>query len=807
MNAPKRGYRNRAFISYTHADTAWASRIQKRIENYRVPKELVGLETPMGKVPDRLYPVFRDRTDVSAGSRMEGLKDELDASQSMILICSPKAAASDPVEKEIIHFKSTRPGARILPIIVDGEPGAKFQAQDCFPKALRMQVRDGKVTDVEDAVPIAADVREQGDREELAVFKLIAGMTGVGLGELMQRNREAEIRERRRWYKISATMAGLFIVASVAAYLAWTTSTKNARMLEKVLTGSSNFVREAVRANKERGLPAGETITFVRAAADMIQNVRSVGNSSDNVMREITSFEMVLADSYGQVNDLEKQTALADAALEQMILLARGRQDPAFRRDLARAYWTKGRSISVMGRNTEALGLFEKCLTETAMLSDDVLLADPELASIVATCHREIGLIDLERNLYAEASVHVQRSLALAKASLERNFNARSLEDVTWSYIHQGELHRQRQNFDEARKTVSEALALLETAKEKNKDLELLIQRFQGNLYIVKGDASLFQAAKVADKTALYEQARADFVESARLREILSSKDKLNVVYANAWAFSLIKVAEASTRLKDYQRAKDAYETARIAVQAPLTRTPDQLQLRRTLNFALAGLSDVLTMMRQRDEAIKYALERIVNDERMLLTDPGSEQRQRSLADGHYYVAQMYEANGQPDMALPHHDKAVEIYTRHATNKPKNIDYQSQLARTLEAKAGIHSKLGQLSPALDLVKRSLELRHAAVELSVAASRRPEEIQQNRRNLANTFGLLARAQLANGACADALKMFTEAEAGYTKVLEQSALKDWQKQKDDWIAEAARAKETCAQSPLETGTAKP
>lgn len=551
MNAPPRKYKNRAFISYTHADTAWAARIQKRIEDYRVPKELVGLETPMGKVPDRLYPVFRDRTDASAGSRLEGLKDELDASQSMILICSPKAASSDPVEQEIIHFKTTRPDARILPIIVDGEPGAKFQALDCFPKALRMHVRDGTVTDVEDAVPIAADVREQGDREELAVFKLIAGMTGVGLGELMQRNREAEIRERRRWYKISATMAGLFIVASVAAYLAWTTSVKNARMLEKVLTGSSNFVREAVRANKERGLPTGETITFVRAAADMIQSVRSVGNSSDSVMREITSFEMVLADSYGQVNDLEQQAKLADAALEQMKMLAQGRQDPTFRRDLARAYWTKGRSISVKGRNTEALGQFEKCLTETAMLTDDVLLADPELASIVATCHREIGLIDLERNLYAEASGHVQRSLALAKASLERNFNARSLEDVTWSYIHQGELHRQRQNFDEARNTVGEALALLETAKEKNKDFELLIQRFQANLYIVKGDASLFQAGKVADKTALYEQARSDFREAARLRKMLASSDKLNVVYANAWAFSLIKVAEASTRLRD----------------------------------------------------------------------------------------------------------------------------------------------------------------------------------------------------------------------------------------------------------------
>ncbi|RTL71674.1 MAG: TIR domain-containing protein, partial [Hyphomicrobiales bacterium] len=456
----------------------------------------------------------------------------------------------------------------------------------------------------------------------------------------------AKTRRRRR--TISATMAGLFVAASVAAYLAWITSVKNARMLERAVTGSSNFVREAIRANTERGLPTSETITFVHAAYDMLQSVRSVGNSSDSVMRVITSVEMVLADSYEQVNDLEQQAKLADAALEQMKMLAQGRQDPTFRRDLARAYWTKGRSISVKGRNTEALGQFEKCLTETSVLSDDVLLSVPGLASIVATCHREIGLINLERNLYAEAFEHVQRSLALAKASLERNSNTRILQDLTSSYLLKAELHRNRQDFDEARNTVNEALALLQAAENKNP--ELPIKRFQGDLYVVMGDVSLFQADQVADKAALYEQARADFMRGNTVHKILSNRPDVSA--ANAWAYSLIKVADVSARQKDYHYARQAYETAKSAVEEPLTYAPDQLQLRRTLNYALAGLSDVLTMLGQRDEAIEYALERIENDQIIVAADPNSEQRQRSLADGHYYVAQMYEANAQPELAL-----------------------------------------------------------------------------------------------------------------------------------------------------------
>jgi len=53
-------YKYKAFISYSHADEKWARWLHRSLENYRVPKRLVGRQTDMGKVPTRLAPVFRD---------------------------------------------------------------------------------------------------------------------------------------------------------------------------------------------------------------------------------------------------------------------------------------------------------------------------------------------------------------------------------------------------------------------------------------------------------------------------------------------------------------------------------------------------------------------------------------------------------------------------------------------------------------------------------------------------------------------------------------------------------------------------
>jgi hypothetical protein len=88
-------FKYRAFISYSHADTRWATWLHERLERYPIDKDLMGRQTALGPVPRTLRPVFRDREDFSGGHMLtEATIAALDASAALIVICSPRAAAS-----------------------------------------------------------------------------------------------------------------------------------------------------------------------------------------------------------------------------------------------------------------------------------------------------------------------------------------------------------------------------------------------------------------------------------------------------------------------------------------------------------------------------------------------------------------------------------------------------------------------------------------------------------------------------------------------------------------------------------------
>lgn len=63
-------YRYWAFISYSHADEAWARWLHKALETYTVPRRLVGGPHPDGRIPQRLYPVFRDRDELPSSHEL-----------------------------------------------------------------------------------------------------------------------------------------------------------------------------------------------------------------------------------------------------------------------------------------------------------------------------------------------------------------------------------------------------------------------------------------------------------------------------------------------------------------------------------------------------------------------------------------------------------------------------------------------------------------------------------------------------------------------------------------------------------------
>ena len=76
-------FKYRAFISYSHAETAWAKWLHRALESFTIDKDLVDRETPNGLVPKALRPIFRDRDDFTAGHTLsEQTLAALDACRS-----------------------------------------------------------------------------------------------------------------------------------------------------------------------------------------------------------------------------------------------------------------------------------------------------------------------------------------------------------------------------------------------------------------------------------------------------------------------------------------------------------------------------------------------------------------------------------------------------------------------------------------------------------------------------------------------------------------------------------------------------
>lgn len=195
-----------AFISYSHRDAAFGWRLHRRLENYALPRRLVGRETAQGAVPKKLAPIFRDREELPAAHDLSTeVRAALKASRSLIVVCSPSAAASQWVGREIEVFRELHPDRPILAAVRDGEP------QDCFPEALHGIGADG--TPIE---PLAADFRRGRDGEQLGLLKLVAGIIGLGLDELIQR--DAHRRNQRVTAVTAAALAGMIVMGVLTGY-------------------------------------------------------------------------------------------------------------------------------------------------------------------------------------------------------------------------------------------------------------------------------------------------------------------------------------------------------------------------------------------------------------------------------------------------------------------------------------------------------------------------------------------------------------------------------------------------------------
>lgn len=371
------GFAYRAFLSYSHADKDIAKRLHREVESYRIPPKLVGKITNVGKVPRRLRPIFRDREELPASGDLSAeLSAALLQSMFLVVICSPAAARSRWVNEEILQFKQFHGEGHVLALVVDGEPHATDtpgrEHLECFPHALRYRMGADGLSGVS-AEPIAADYRRHADGARLATQKLIAGLTGLKLDELVRR--EAQRRIARATAVSSLAVGGMVVTGGLAFYA-------NTLRLEAL----------AQRAIAEREAAAS------KAASDFLVGTFELSNPATDNPRTITALTIL-----GRSAE-RARTELADQPAIQARLIA----------TLGRAY----SNLSLLG---EARAAFDGSMSaidragldgaRALLVLSSIQARQGELEPALATVARAVSLLgpDTTTNADLRAQAEVVR--------------------------------------------------------------------------------------------------------------------------------------------------------------------------------------------------------------------------------------------------------------------------------------------------------------------------------------------------------------------------------------------------------------
>lgn len=408
--AERPALRYRAFLSYCHRDGVTTARLHRRLETYSVPRALRGIQEDGREVPPRIHPVFRDRDELATAAQLSRtIEEALDASEALVVVCSPAAVASPWVNAEIAYFRRTHPDRPVFAFVVSGDPGLdplREPARAAFPPSLLQA--DPERPEAGVGEPIAADAREEGDGFSAAFLKLAAGLLGVRYDQLRRRDQR---RRQQRW--MLATASGV-LLSAVFAFLAWQATV--ARDAARIAQSAAELELQSERQTRDFLLSVfqladatearGERVTvrevldravqridrtdFVRPAirarylATMGQAYASLGLNRRSVELLRASLGALEADSLDPVAQTQRgdsRIALADtlfdmgeyeAALAELDQLA-DRTATAALNPLQRAQTAniRGEVLTYLERDADALASFEAALASLAERATD----------------------------------------------------------------------------------------------------------------------------------------------------------------------------------------------------------------------------------------------------------------------------------------------------------------------------------------------------------------------------------------------------------------------------------------------------
>ena len=380
-----------AFISYSHVDAVAASKLQRKLERYRLPKRIADMRG-QGRL---LGAIFRDREDLAAASSLtSAIRNAIAQADSLIVICSPDAAASPWVAAEIELFREVHPDRPILAAIFSGEPLTSF------PAALTTGGLE----------PLAADFRPKGDGPQLGFLKVVAGIAGVPLDALIQRDAQRRIR---RVTAITVSALAAMLVMGVMTTLALQARNEAARQRVEA-EGLVEYMLTDLREKLE-GVGKIEIMEGVNRRA--MQYYQKQGNlailAPDSLLQRSRIIEAMGEDDEkrGNFNAAEKKYAELHRVTGALLKRAPRNTDRIF------AHAQSENRLALLAHSRENPDRAFSGFNAASALLEPLLkttVAKPDWLQLAAYVNGNICAVSLETKRAATAALsHCQRAVAL----------------------------------------------------------------------------------------------------------------------------------------------------------------------------------------------------------------------------------------------------------------------------------------------------------------------------------------------------------------------------------------------------------
>jgi tetratricopeptide (TPR) repeat protein len=697
----------RAFLSYSHRDAAWGKWLHGALERYRIDKDLAGRPTATGAVPKTLRPIFRDREDFSAGhSLTEQTLAALEASEFLIVLCSPNAARSKYVNEEIRRFKGMGRADRIIPVIIDGEPGD--HERECFPPALRFKLGpDGALTE-EREEPIAADARGEGDGKEVAKLKVVAGLLGLGLDEVVRRAQRARQR-RNRLLGLSVFvflfLAGSAIGSGIAARKYFT---KSEDWRETTVKNACDLAAKVEVWFNEFGTSIDRSIELLKDSEQKLETVVEKGGDSPELRHCKAQTLIHFADGYRTSGNAEQSLNRAKEASALLERLVESRpSELTWKHDLLKAYRKVADGLDEQGSLRDALNWYRRSRdiglgltaataaeSKTAVWQHDLSIAYNKIGDVLSKLGNSTDALSNYRD-----SLDIRKRLAAVEPE-----NLQWQRDVASAYDRIGDFFRSQGNLAEALNNYGESLKIarrLATNQKRSSDS----QRNLALVYDKIGDVERDQGNLSA--------ALGNYDQSLVIRQNLTVKDEMNSRWQRDLAYSRIKMGDVLRDLgkldeaqKSYHRADDsitdhadsdpknttwlwdrAFVNDRIGGVLLARLGGDRLASRESGGIDEATQRNLIDEATQRnliDEALKSYGVSLKIRLRLIETDPKNLAWRYDLGATHAHMGEALSVQGDFAGAVKTYKAAQDIFYSLVNADPKNTFWRIDLSLTYQ---------------------------------------------------------------------------------------------------------------------------